>query len=235
MCAGSPRKKKSANKRARSSLCAETKKNDAPPGRRARRRVRPARLRQVDGLCRPAGRPDRGGREPDNDGGRGGRAAAESGRARRCVWSGPSLSFAQPPQTRNGALSYFIGTQCLKLAGSPEDQYVVAGGSFYEYGFALNNYNPGTGYVAPTVWDPASFLYRLRLENCLAPIAMGPMCFTANGAQAGSGPCVDKTFAFNRDSDGAVMITTPRHDHGPPPRSRSTRSIGGRDTCAEMN
>ena len=110
--------------------------------------------------------------------------------------------------TRNGALSYFIGTQCLKLAGSPEDQYVVAGDSFYEYGFALNNYNNGTGYVAPTVWDPASFLYRLRLENCLTPIAMGPMCFTANGTQAGSGPCVDKTFAFNRDSDGAVMITT---------------------------
>ena len=124
--------------------------------------------------------------------------------------------------TRNGALSYFIGTECLNLVGAPEDQFPEAGSSFYEYGFALNNYNGGRGFVTPTVWDPASFLYRVRFENCEAPVAMGPMCFTANGTEAGSGPCVDKTFGFNRARDGTVLITTHHSSSVVPSTTNST-------------
>jgi hypothetical protein len=124
--------------------------------------------------------------------------------------------------TRNGALSYFIGTECLNLVGAPEDQFPEANSSFYEYGFALNNYNGGRGFVTPTVWDPASFLYRVRFENCEAPVAMGPMCFTANGTEAGSGPCVDKTFGFNRDRDGTVLITTHHSSSVVPSTTNST-------------
>ena len=109
--------------------------------------------------------------------------------------------------TRSGALSYFIGTQCLRAAGTPADQFPSPGSSFYEYGFALRNYNGGTGFVAPTVWDPAAFLYRASWENCDSPLAMGPMCFTPAGAAPGSGPCVDKTFGFNREKGGNVVIT----------------------------
>jgi hypothetical protein len=115
----------------------------------------------------------------------------------------------------NGALSYFIGTQCLNLAGKPGDQFPLGnddGSIFYEYGFALQNYNGGSGFVFPTVWDPDSFLYRIASggydENCQSPVAMGKMCFTAKGATAGSGPCVDKTFGFNRRTDGQVVFTT---------------------------
>lgn len=109
--------------------------------------------------------------------------------------------------TRSGALSYFIGTQCLRAAGSPADQFPAPNSSFYEYGFALSNYNGGTGFVAPTVWDPKAFYYRAGWENCDAPLASGPMCFTAAGSAPGSGPCVDKTFGFNREKGGNVVIT----------------------------
>ena len=123
----------------------------------------------------------------------------------------PTLTTGQTTlrPTRNGALSYFIGTQCLKLVGAPQDQFPSAGSPFYEYGFALNNYNGGQGYVAPTVWDPASFLFRLKWENCDAPVAAGQMCFTAVGPTGTAQEvCVDKTFAFNREKDGTVVITT---------------------------
>lgn len=107
--------------------------------------------------------------------------------------------------TRNGALSYFIGTQCLRMVGTPQDQYPAPGSSFYEYGFALKNYSGGQGWIAPTVWNADAFLYRLKWENCDSPLAAGQMCFTA---ASGSLTCVDKTFAFNREKSGNVAITT---------------------------
>jgi hypothetical protein len=124
--------------------------------------------------------------------------------------------------TRNGALSYFIGTQCLRAAGTPADQFPAPGSSFYEYGFALANYNGGTGYVAPTVWDPASYFYRIKWENCDAPVAMGAMCFTPTGGAPGSGACVDKTFGFNREKDGNVVITTHHSSSTVPSTTTST-------------
>jgi hypothetical protein len=110
-----------------------------------------------------------------------------------------------------GALSYFIGTECLNMAGTPHEQFPsrnnTDGSEFQEYGFALNNANGKQGWVSPTVWDPELFHFHVDKEGgpyCETSMALGQMCFTQG--DDGSLVCVDKTFAFNRDADGNVVI-----------------------------
>jgi len=132
--------------------------------------------------------------------------------------------------TRAGALSYFIGTACLNLAGSPEDQFPAGNGDgsiFQENGFALNNYvgSDGvqrTGWTA-TKWDSDEFFYRVDPDggqNCDTAVAQGRMCFVQNTSGL-KDSCVDKTFGFNEceaDSTsgctaGEVVFTT-HHSSG---------------------
>lgn len=113
--------------------------------------------------------------------------------------------------TRPGALSYFIGTECLQMAGVEGEQFPPGndGTMFQENGFALNNKNGKTGWVAPTDWDPAKFWFHVDEDGgpyCHTSMAMGKICFTQ--ADGSAPACVDKTFGFIRREDGSVVIVT---------------------------
>jgi hypothetical protein len=114
--------------------------------------------------------------------------------------------------TRPGALSYFVGTECLNMAGQPGEQFPPGnddGSLFQENGFALNNKDGKKGWVAPTVWDDEKFWFNYDLEGgpfCHTSMAMGQICFTQGD---GSGTaCVDKTYVFQRDEDGNVVLVS---------------------------
>ena len=112
--------------------------------------------------------------------------------------------------TPQGALSYFIGTECLQMIGTLEDQFPPGndGTMFQEYGFGLRNYNNFTGFINPTVWDPEAFYYHLDGPYCDTSMAMGQVCFTSNGSETEGNVCVDKTWAFGRNADGIVEFTS---------------------------
>jgi hypothetical protein len=89
--------------------------------------------------------------------------------------------------TRNGALSYFIGTLCVNLAGLPDEQFPDGNGDgslFQENGFAINAY-VGSDGIQRTGWadleyDFDKFLYRIDPEggqNCETAVVQGKMCF----------------------------------------------------------
>jgi hypothetical protein len=98
----------------------------------------------------------------------------------------------------------------LMMVGKEREQFPEGndGNMFQEHGFALNNAGNSTGWIAPTVWDEDKWFFHVDKEggpHCHTSMAMGQMCFT--GAD-GKLRCVDKTFAFNRDEEGTVVIVT---------------------------
>jgi len=131
----------------------------------------------------------------------------------------PTLT-AQPytlRPTRAGALSYFIGTECLNLAGTEQEQFPPGnynGGLFQEFGFGLNNKPGYSGWAVETVWDPDRFQYQLATESdntfCDSALAMGQICFTP-AHDAAQRICVDKTFGFSKTPENSGVVITAHH------------------------
>lgn len=124
--------------------------------------------------------------------------------------------------TLAGALSYFIGTECLLLSGSglvfPEGN--VDGSIFQEYGFGINNYpSPGSD-IASKGWKNVidqDFVFQTNGAFCDSPLAMGRICFTTNPVPSAGIPsqtsCVDKTFSFvaGEPSQGLNAVIASHH------------------------
>lgn len=102
-----------------------------------------------------------------------------------------------------GALSYFIGTDCLQMSGRPEDQFPAGndGTTFREYGFALGNYNPGAQGWSDCKWRPNNYHAGGRTGA-----AQGQIDFykTEGGILT-----VDKTFTFGLN--GGTKVITGHH------------------------
>jgi len=108
--------------------------------------------------------------------------------------------------TKAGALSYFIGTDCLLKSGSSEDfsdnesQYPPGNtGAFREYGFGLGNYR--TGYLGfdDCEWNPDGYVTGEGIG-----LAQGQVAFTRTEGEIAT---VDKTWGFGISRDGGVVIT----------------------------
>ena len=100
--------------------------------------------------------------------------------------------------TIQGALSYFIGTDCILKSASPEYYFPPGnndGSEFKEYGFALANYEPGMMGFADCQWEPDSYV-----EGKNIGVAQGKVTFFRN--EGGIPTTVDKTFSFGVDDDG---------------------------------
>lgn len=103
--------------------------------------------------------------------------------------------------TKEGALSYFIGTECLLKSGNAEDQYPPGndGSSFREYGFALANYGPHYSGISGCTWTADSYVTG---EN--VGVAQGKVSFERT---EGTTSTVDKTFTFGYAHPGDIVIT----------------------------
>jgi len=114
----------------------------------------------------------------------------------------PTLTTAQFTfrPTQEGALSYFIGTDCLLKSGNDGDQFPPGndGSAFREFGFALANYRTHTG-LSDCHWVPDSYV-----TGNNAGVAQGKVIFERT---EGTTSVVDKTFSFGVCRSGAVVIT----------------------------
>ena len=112
--------------------------------------------------------------------------------------------------TKEGALSYFLGTKCLNLVGKLQFPDGNANGTeFFEYGFGLRN-KPGKNQKGwkDVEWDKDAFLYNVDGTFCKTSVALGQMCFiNADDSKA----CVDKTFTFNVATDGKSAVFMGHH------------------------
>jgi len=129
--------------------------------------------------------------------------------------------------TKEGALSYFLGTKCLNLVGKlqfPDGN--SEGTEFFEYGFGLKNKPaPGNEGWCDVTWNTDDFLYNIDdAEYCNTVVALGQMCFIkcADGKPA----CVDKTFTFNAANNGAPGVVFQGH--------HSSLSIGFEDDSTSL-
>ena len=103
--------------------------------------------------------------------------------------------------TKEGALSYLIGTDCLLKSGNSDEQFPPGnnGSTFREYGFGLANYGTHTG-ISDCKWVAEGYVTG---EN--AGIAQGKVIFERT---EGGNSVVDKTFSFGVfDSSGGIVIT----------------------------
>jgi len=103
--------------------------------------------------------------------------------------------------TKAGALSYFIGTECMILAD--KNTLVFPDGNedgsiFQESGFGTNNGPNKTQWIA---YEQQDFMYQTGGEQCETALATGRICFTAVGSPPTVG-CVDKTFSFVKAERG---------------------------------
>mmetsp|Transcript_5970 Transcript_5970/g.12500 ORF Transcript_5970/g.12500 Transcript_5970/m.12500 type:complete len:287 (+) Transcript_5970:80-940(+) len=118
--------------------------------------------------------------------------------------------------TLPGALSYFIGTECVNIAAPVKHGHVFPEGNsdgslFQEYGFGLNTQRDGRGWKSGKYTDFTYFTGKPGEENCLTALALGRICFE-NGKDETS--CVDKTFSFmngNTDIGQLPAIFTSHH------------------------
>jgi len=140
----------------------------------------------------------------------------------RTVLFKPTLSSA-PYTFRNdkaAALSYFIGTDCLNFASKSRDvqeNYVFPPGNwdgsiFREDGFGLGIGNDRKGWKAVTKNGPYEEVLSGG-ENCETALLVGQICWSANNPTA-TGVCVDKTFSFINNPDGAGALITSHHSSG---------------------
>lgn len=139
-----------------------------------------------------------------------------------------------------GALSYFIGTECLILSGSG---YVFPPGNdrgqiFQENGFGLANYKSnynGKEYYQKG-WAGAfeqDFKYMTAVQsqvNCDTALAIGRICFITKAVPGEGVPerdiCVDKTFSFKNAPRGAPLNAVISSHH-------SSSSVFGRGTLTQ--
>lgn len=107
-----------------------------------------------------------------------------------------------------GALSYFIGTECIKCS-NPSMAFPMGspiGTEFQEYGFGINNFNGGDGWTDARM---NGFTYLTGGNFCDTALAMGRICFDQPPMPGRNSACVDKTFAFVRGGPGqfdAVIV-----------------------------
>ena len=102
--------------------------------------------------------------------------------------------------TKAGALSYFIGTDCLLKSGTEDEQFPPGndGSDFREYGFGLANYGPRYSGFSGCEWVGDSYV-----TGEAVGVAQGQIFFERN---EGTTSVVDKTFSFGYQ-DGGVVIT----------------------------
>ena len=128
--------------------------------------------------------------------------------------------------TFEGALSYFIGTECV-LSAAPEDVFPPGntdGSTFKEYGFGLANYDKhddGTKYAgfADCTWEGNSY----AMSDTMG-VAQGKVIFHRT---EGRTTTVDKTFSFE-PKDGAMfndVVITGHHSSVEIPECTSTQFV----------
>lgn len=108
--------------------------------------------------------------------------------------------------TRNGFLSYLLGTECLTMVGEPSDQFPSGnfdGTMFQEYGFGLHNFKKDRGWEDLVVWSENNFVYDL---NCDTPGAMGEIDYKS--VTFGTTIKTANSFGFNYGQNGRVAITS---------------------------
>jgi len=134
--------------------------------------------------------------------------------------------------TIEGALSYFIGTECLLLSHRaynhgmfyPADN--ADGTKFQEHGFGINNYGGSTGWSPETYSQ--DFTYLTGGNFCHAGVAMGRVCFVENNNPTQAAGCVDKTFGFVKGApDQLPAVFTSHHS------SSSIIGDGSNTICQE--
>lgn len=110
--------------------------------------------------------------------------------------------------TMEGALSYFIGTECLLKSGSAEEQFPPGndGTSFREYGFALANYRRDYSGFSGCSWVGDSYV-----EGVNAGVAQGQIVFERS---EGTTSVVDKTFSFGVCAHSGNIVMTGHHSSG---------------------
>ena len=110
--------------------------------------------------------------------------------------------------TMEGALSYFIGTECLLKSGSAEEQFPPGndGTSFREYGFALANYRRDYSGFSGCSWVGDSYI-----EGVNAGVAQGQIVFERS---EGTTSVVDKTFSFGVCAHSGNIVMTGHHSSG---------------------
>jgi len=118
--------------------------------------------------------------------------------------------------TKEGALSYFIGTDCLLKSGHAGNQFPPGndGSAFKEYGFGLANYRAHTG-ITGCKWVPNSYVTG---EN--VGVAQGEVVFER---KEGGASTVDKTFSFGVSSGSPVI--TGHHSSSDIDAGRSTQYV----------
>ena len=107
--------------------------------------------------------------------------------------------------TMEGALSYFIGTECLLKSGNAQDQFPPGndGTSFKEYGFALANYRPDYSGFSGCSWVGESYVTGVN-----AGVAQGQVIFERS---EGTTSVVDKTFSFGVCAHSGDIVMTGHH------------------------
>ena len=120
--------------------------------------------------------------------------------------------------TKQGALSYFIGTDCLLKSGTDEDQFPPGndGTDFKEYGFGLANYGPRYSGFSGCEWVGDSYVTGNNVG-----VAQGQVSFERT---EGTISTVDKTFSFGIDESGGVVITG-HHSSAVIDEERSTQYV----------
>jgi len=137
----------------------------------------------------------------------------------------------------NGALSYFIGTECVLLGGKPIDVFPPGnsdGSFFQEYGFGLRN-SPqeweglnfvGKGWIDVYPEDFTYMTYKNSPVYCDTAIAIGRICFVTAPVPLSRVPslttCVDKTFTFKNSRSPSAQLRALLTSH------HSSSSITGR-------
>ena len=81
-----------------------------------------------------------------------------------------------------GALSYFIGTECIILAEQDGETLVLPDGNemgtkFEEYGFGIANSWTDVGWADSASYD---FKYRVNGKNFETAVGLGRICFEYN-------------------------------------------------------
>lgn len=103
--------------------------------------------------------------------------------------------------TIEGALSYFIGTDCLLKAGGAEMQYPPGNtGEFKEYGFGLANYDADGMYKG---FDSCDWIPDHYVTGNTVAVAQGQVEFHR---KEGGSSIVDKTFSFGIAKKNGVPL-----------------------------
>lgn len=125
--------------------------------------------------------------------------------------------------TIQGAMSYFIGTECLLKSGNAEDQFPPGndGTSFREHGFALANYGPSYSGISGCSWVPYGYVTGVN-----SGVAQGQVIFER---VEGTESVVDKTFSFGTYAGSGDIVITAHDSSAAVERDMSTQYVFGDD------